>query len=80
MSLLFSVISVTSLKPGTCPVASGIGICVQGCDTDEDCSGTRKCVIIQKFNIKYFTNSIFQTHSVQTDAVELVKNQYHQAI
>lgn len=34
-----------SLKKGTCPTPPKIGICLQGCNSDEDCSGNKKCVI-----------------------------------
>ena len=34
-----------STKKGTCPAAPQIGICLQGCNADSDCSGTKKCVI-----------------------------------
>ncbi|XP_033109473.1 fibrillin-1-like isoform X4 [Anneissia japonica] len=33
------------IKEGSCPVVSGdtVGICVQMCDADSDCDGTKKC-------------------------------------
>jgi len=37
------VISVRAIKQGTCPAPPQIGICLQGCNADEDCSGTKKC-------------------------------------
>ena len=43
--LVLCVISVRAIKQGTCPAPPQIGICLQGCDADEDCSGTKKCVI-----------------------------------
>ncbi len=48
--LVLCVIAVFSAKPGSCPAATGVGICIQGCNIDEECSGTKKCVIYNFFS------------------------------
>lgn len=43
------IIAVNCLKQGSCPAPGAVGICIQGCNIDEDCSGTKKCVRCFKY-------------------------------
>ena len=43
--MVLSIIYVKAIKQGRCPPPPQIGICLQGCNVDENCSGSKKCVI-----------------------------------
>nr|ATP16009.1 Fetoin-3 [Sinohyriopsis cumingii] len=42
--ILFVVSVALAAKSGSCPDSSGmIGICLEGCSSDDDCAGSQKC-------------------------------------
>jgi hypothetical protein len=56
LMLCLTILFVDSTKLGSCPQLTGesFGICVELCQTDENCNGNLKCVSSSSFlNLNY---------------------------